>query len=128
MNDVNSVCISGRLTKDPIVRNNGKAAAMLAVASNEHYYDKAGTPQERTAFVLAKVFGGLAQTIQCRRKGDTVIVTGKLRTERRDDHSRQSQLVLICDSVHFLAPALSQSSGPDAGDASKNEVDGNRLF
>ena len=110
MSDMNSVCISGRLTRDPVLRNNGNGAAVFTVASNEHYRDKTGCFQERTAFVLIRVFGGRAQTMQNRKKGDMVMVTGKLRTETRDDDSQQSQLVLICDSLQFIKPAPKSES------------------
>jgi single stranded DNA-binding protein len=122
MSDINSVCISGRLIRDPVIRNNGKAAASFTVASNEHYRDQAGALQERTAFVFAKIFGGRAQTVQNRKKGDMVMVAGRLRTEGT---GAQSQLVLMCDSAEFVRPALrSSSNNPDAavGDINRDRL------
>jgi single stranded DNA-binding protein len=111
MKDINQVHISGRLTRDPIIGSNGKTSARIVVASNEHFRDGTGALQERTAFVFCKIFGGLAQIVQNRKKGDVVMVTGRLRTDRGVDN-RQPQLVLICDSVQFPVSALDPGSNP----------------
>ena len=102
MSDINCVCISGRLARDPVIRNNGEEAAFFTVASKEYYPDQTGALQRRTAFVYAQVFGEQAQSLQNRKRGDKVMVVGRLRSE---GDGSESQLVLICDSVKFLRPA-----------------------
>jgi len=82
--------------------NHGMETASFTVASNEYYPDQTGFLRRRTAFVYTKVFGDRAQIFQNRKKGEMVMVAGKLRTE---GDGSQSQLVLICDEVKFLRPA-----------------------
>lgn len=100
MSDINIVVLLGRLVRDPLVRNNGKKMATFCLASNRRYRDKSNTVQEETAFVACKCFGGWTDQIVGRKKGDTIIVEGRLRTENwTDEGTSRSQLVLVCDSV-----------------------------
>jgi single-strand DNA-binding protein len=108
MSDLNVTTITGRLVRDPILRRtaNDVASANFTIATNYAYKGKDGNRTEEVAFVPARVFGGWADAMAKHSKGETVVASGRLRTETwQKDGVTKSQLTLICDSVHFFAPA-----------------------
>ena len=106
MSDVNMTTLTGRLVRDPMLRrtSNGMGMAFVTIASNHSYKDKSGIKQEEVAFVTCKAFGGWADPLANCHKGDKLVVGGRLRTETwvKDD-ARESQLFLICDSLHVVS-------------------------
>lgn len=108
MSDLNITTITGRLVRDPIFRRtaNDVASANFTIASNYAFKGKDGNRTEEVAFVPARVFGGWADAMAKHSKGETVVASGRLRTESwQKDRVTKSQLTLICESVHFFAPA-----------------------
>jgi single-strand DNA-binding protein len=83
MTDLNHVVITGRLTRDPVVRrgDTGTVFAYFTIATNRFYKDKAGVFKQETAFVPCLVFGRWAELISHRLKGEPVVASGRLRTE-----------------------------------------------
>lgn len=123
MSDVNQITIMGRLVREPSVYITGTTkCAMFTVAANRKWTDRNGSLQIETAFVGCKAFGNWATELQGRQKGSAILVIGRLRTESWEaDGATQSQLCLICESVHALAfperdthpkPEVPQSEAP----------------
>jgi single stranded DNA-binding protein len=124
MADLNITVMSGRLVRDPVVRNNGSKMAFFTIASNRRYRDKSDAWQEETAFVPCKSFGWWAEAAARHAKGDTLIVEGRWRTETwSDDGTTRSQLVLVVDSVQFFTPEpRAQSSSPSVNGTENNRA------
>ncbi len=115
MADINIATLTGRLVRDPNLRNcsGGTLMGYFTLASNQRYKDKAGAVQEETAFLPCKAFGRWAEPLANHRKGEMAIVSGRLRTETWEkDGVQQSQLILVCDSLHFVSPAVKSSAPP----------------
>jgi single-strand DNA-binding protein len=111
MSDMNSVSISGRLTRDPIVRGEGdRVAVTLSIASNRQWPDGAGGFNEEVCFIDVSTFSFVAQRCARRlRKGALVWVSGRLQLNRWQDaasgENRQSIRVVASnvDSPAFRA-------------------------
>jgi single-strand DNA-binding protein len=105
MRDINTITLTGRLVHDPVL-NRGASGGCLGhfvLASNRQCKDKNGVLQTETAFVPCKVFGGWAESAGQHKKGDQVVVMGRLRTEKWEkDGQPRTQLALVCDAVHFI--------------------------
>jgi len=83
VSDINSVILTGRLTRDPELKYtpSGKARCVFRIASNHSYKDASGTLKEDPAFVRVVCWDGVAEsTANHRAKGDGVAVAGRLRT------------------------------------------------
>lgn len=85
---------------------NGGTCAQFTLASNHRYKGRDGNQQCETAFVLCKSFGAWAGSLQGRRKGELVVVAGRLKTESWEkDGTMHNQLTLICSSAHVVTLA-----------------------
>lgn len=92
----------------------------FTVTANPRYQDR---PPE-TAFLACKCFGNWTKALDGHKKGDTVRVWGRLRTEtwgKKD--APQPQLVLVCESVQFMVlsawnePQMAGGPPPDNGES-----------
>jgi single-strand DNA-binding protein len=113
MSDINVVTLTGRLVRNPLLRNasTGTTMGFFTIASNHHFRDKTGAWQEEVAFTPCVAFGRSAESLAQRQKGEMLLVSGRLRTESwTKDDTRQTQLALICDSVRFFSSAHPTSS------------------
>jgi single stranded DNA-binding protein len=124
MSDINNTVIMGRLTRDPLVRNNGTSMGFFTIACNDRYRDKAGVMQEKVAFVPCKIFGGWTQSLARHKKGDMVVVNGRLRSENWDKENPHLQLVLICDSLQFVTVVPKPQSENSASSGNEGDVAG----
>lgn len=99
--NMNMAIISGRLGKDPEIRNNGqgKPIVSFSVASGE-YWMKDGEKKEKTEWFNVTCFN----EVTCRylehhvKKGDYVNVTGRIRTRKwqaQDGSDRWSTEIVI---------------------------------
>ncbi|HZR19019.1 MAG TPA: single-stranded DNA-binding protein [Verrucomicrobiae bacterium] len=118
MNDINSITLLGRLVRDPQQHLAGtpNATTAFSVAANYRYQTRSGEWKDEQAFVRCAAFGRLAEAVTRYRKGSSVLVSGRLRTENwvKDDASH-SGLVLVAATVHGVDRA---SHLPDASDKS----------
>ncbi|HPC39057.1 MAG TPA: single-stranded DNA-binding protein [Exilispira sp.] len=94
MKDINLAVISGRLTADPLFREtkNGKSFCYFGLASNS-FFKKEETWQKEPTFILVKCWNNLAaQTFESLKKGNQVIVYGKLKysTLETSNNSKRS--------------------------------------
>jgi single-strand DNA-binding protein len=87
MSEMNQVALSGRLTRDPIVRGEGdRLAVTLSIASNRQWPDGAGGFNEEVCFIDVSTFSFVAQRCAGRlRKGALVWVSGRLQLNRWQD-------------------------------------------
>lgn len=80
---MNYVCISGRLTADPTVREvSSTKVATFNIASNRRYKKVSGEVAEETTFVPVELWDSGASTAEkILKKGDMVIVEGSWRED-----------------------------------------------
>ncbi|HEX4345329.1 MAG TPA: single-stranded DNA-binding protein [Solirubrobacteraceae bacterium] len=80
--DINSVTVSGNLTRDPEVRNlpSGQAVCSLRIAHNERFKDASGEWADRAAYFDVTIWSGLGEWMgRNLTKGQKVVVSGRLR-------------------------------------------------
>lgn len=109
MPDINLTTIVGRLVRDPEARiiPSGVAVSSFCLAVNYHYQDKNKQWQEERAFVPCAAFGRNAEQLAQKHKGDTLLVHGRLRTERwQKEDATYTRLVLIAENVQCIQPLL----------------------
>jgi len=122
MIDINCATLTGRLVSDPRIFNKGDSVsfALFTLASNQSYKARDGSPQQETAFVNCKAFSTWAAGLEGRKKGDMVIVEGRLKTETWEKNGENhTQLTLICHTVHVVTRA------PRPGTVAANKTDEN---
>jgi single-strand DNA-binding protein len=102
---VNSVTLSGNLTRDPELRSlpSGVAVCALRIASNERYKDGAtGEWSDRPGYYDVSVWKGLGEWLANNlHKGDQIVVSGRLRWREwqdKDGNNRQS-VDISADSI-----------------------------
>src|SRR3954470_1827683 len=79
--DINTVTVSGHLTRDPELRNlpSGQAVCSLRIAHNERFKDASGEWADRPAYFDVTIWSGLGEWIARNvNKGDKVVVAGRL--------------------------------------------------
>ena len=116
--DVNVVCLTGRLTRDPELRSTpgGTTVLDLGLAVNERRRNRQTDQWEDYAnFVDCTMFGDRAEALsRILRKGMQVSVSGSLRWESWErDGQRRSRLSVIAREV--VLPPRQQAAGADAG-------------
>ena len=117
MTDINHLTITGRLVADPVVtqKPNGHLFGLFPLASNRRY-QSGGETKTETAFLNCKIFGNWAKALEGLKKGDPVLVIGRLRTEKwEQDGQPRSQLALICDSLRLIEGQHRNPSGDNTG-------------
>jgi len=104
-NDINSVIVTGRLTRDAEIRysNNGFAISKFSIASN--YSKKVGDNWETEAnFFDAVLLGKRAESLnQYLTKGTQLIIKGEVRQNRwEQDGQKRSKVELIANDIQLL--------------------------
>ncbi len=84
----------------------------FTLASNRYYTDREGKNQTEVAYVPCKASGAWAGALSGQRKGQLVIVSGRLKSDAWNgaDGNRRSQLTLICQAIHAVRLALKPDS------------------
>jgi single-strand DNA-binding protein len=88
MNGVNKVILIGNLGSDPEVRhlNTGSVVANFNIATSESYTNKNGERVTQTEWHRIELWDGLAKVAeQYLKKGQTVYIEGKIKTENWQD-------------------------------------------
>lgn len=119
MRDVNVVCISGRLVRDPELRATpgGMSVCQLSVASNRSY--KQGNEwKEKASFFDVVVWGGAGENAaRYLSKGSRVMVSGYLDQQSWEDRktgAKRSKVQIVADTIVF-PPAASQGPSGRSG-------------
>jgi len=85
MKDINAITLTGRLGKDPDLRqiNQTTAVATFTIAVGEKWKDKqTGEMREETSWVQCEAMGPMANVIvENVGKGDAVLVFGKIKVQ-----------------------------------------------
>ena len=84
---MNEVMVVGNVTRDPEIRYTpaGDAVLGLSVAVNEQYQDRQGQRQEKVHYIDATLWRDLAENMKELRKGDPVMIMGRLVNESWTD-------------------------------------------
>jgi single-strand DNA-binding protein len=121
MSAVNTVAISGRVTRDPELRTFGEdgKVASFGIASDRSV-KRDGEWTTEPNFVDVSVFGGYAGLIDSKlRKGDLVFVEGALRYESWETEAgKRSKVFIVAESVdgQFAYRKADGSDTPDRAD------------
>ena len=115
--DYNKAIISGRLTRDPELRQlpSGQHVCDFTVATNRVWTDKQGQRQQDTQFHNLVVFGKDAEILcEHTRKGTTVLVDGRLQTRSwEQDGVKHCRTEIVVDSFR-LGPKSTKSVSEEA--------------
>jgi len=108
---LNKALVIGNLTREPELKAlpSGIKVCSFSVATNRVWKDKNGVKQESADYHNIVVFGRQAETAgQYLKKGQSVLVEGRMQTRSWDDASGQKKYrtEIIADRVQF---------GPKAG-------------
>lgn len=126
---INKIFLAGNLTRDVELRftPNGKALAKATVALNRKF--KVGEEQrDETSFVDLECWGKQAEAFASAKKGQNVVLEGRLRQETwedKDTKQKRSKLVVVIDGFPGIiarsdaAPASEQSQSAEAPAYSK---------
>ena len=101
---MNSVCLIGRLTKDPELKttSSGKPMSVFTLAVTRSYL-KEGQPD--ADFIRCVAWGNTAENLcQYMKQGSMVAVVGRIQTSNFEnrDGSRSYIVQVVCDTVQFL--------------------------
>ena len=91
--DINTVTVSGNLTRDPELRNlpSGQAVCSLRIAHNERFKDASGNWADRAAYFDVTIWSGLGEWMgRNLTKGQKVVVSGRLRWREWGRQRRQA--------------------------------------
>ena len=114
MASVNKVIIVGNLGKDPESRSfpDGSPVCNISIACTEKYKDKSGESKEVTEWVNVVFFGKLADiAADYLRKGSSVYVEGKLKTEKYTDKNGIERF-----ATKVIASSMQMLGGKPSGD------------
>lgn len=120
MASYNKTILVGNLTRDPELRYTpgGAAVCEFSVAVNERYTDKAGQKVENVHFFDIVAWAKTAELVsQYCKKGNPVLVDGKLSQERWDDKNtgqKRSRVKVVAERIQFLG---SKNAGGQEGAA-----------
>ena len=128
--DLNSVCLTGNLTRDPDLRStpNGQTVCSFRIACN-------GLREDRTVYTDVTTWGRQAENVaQYTRKGSRVAIKGRLepvRTYERRDGGTGATLEVTAHEVVFLsrdvdrgqAQAPTRAATPPAQPARPDDAD-----
>lgn len=104
----NKVIILGNLTRDCELRysTKGTAVASVDLATNRTWKTESGEEREEVCFIPVTAFGRQAETIfQYLRKGDPLLVEGRLTLEQWDDKqtgAKRSKMKVTLESFTFV--------------------------
>ena len=116
MNSVNTVCISGNLTRDPESRATAGGTTVLSfsVAVNENRKDpQTGEWKDYPNYIDCKMFGRRADGVKpYLSKGTKVVVQGRLRWSQWEtrDGSKRSKVEVIVDELEIMSRSPKQDA------------------
>ena len=102
--DINTVTVSGNLTRDPELRNlpSGQAVCSLRIAHNDRVKDASGQWADRPAYFDVTIWSGLGEWMgRNLHKGQKVVVSGRLKWREWDaaDGGKRQAVDINADSV-----------------------------
>ena len=105
---INRVCISGNLTRDPVLRSTsgGMSVLSMGVAVNDRRRNpETGEWEEFPNFFNCTMFGTRGEQLgELLAKGDKVVIEGSLRYSQWEtkDGQHRSNIEIIIEEVEFM--------------------------
>ena len=117
---INRVCISGNLTRDPVLRSTGGGMSVLSlgVAVNDRRKNQqTGEWEDYPNFIDCTMFGARAESLsRYLGKGTKVAIEGKLRWSQWErEGQKRSKIEVIVDELEFMSSRNSDSSSYGGG-------------
>ena len=106
-NNINTVTLGGRLTRDPELKATQSGVSILefAIASNTSRKNQAGQWEDVAGFFECRVFGSRADSLaRILHKGMPVVVAGRLsysQWEAKDGSGKRSKIEIVADMVEL---------------------------
>ena len=115
---INKCIFIGNITRDPEVKNlpNGETVANCAIACNERWKSKDGTPQEKVEFINLVFYRRLAEIAgEWLKKGSMIYVEGKLSTRKWQDKDGKDRYTteIIVNELQMLGGKQEGQSAPE---------------
>lgn len=115
--DINTVTVSGNLTREPELRNlpnGGQSVCQLRIAHNDRYKDSSGEWADRASYFDVSVWGGLGEWMANNlSKGQKVVVSGRLKWREWGEEGNKRQSVDI--SADSVVPVVRDGGGRSGG-------------
>ena len=128
---LNDVKLIGNLGGDAEVKtaNNQNEYAILSVAVNESWKNKeSGTYDTRTDWARVVVWGKLTNFAKTLKKGERILVTGKLRTREYDKEigkgKSKTNVTMVVTEVHATRLQRMDPKPKDATEHDRGEPEG----
>lgn len=103
MSNINTVAISGNLTRDPVSKTlpSGTTVAELGIAVNRSRKGEDGEWTDEVSYFDVSVFGNFADLCDRKlRKADGVAIQGRLEQQRWEkDGEKRSKVVVIAEKI-----------------------------
>lgn len=121
MAGVNKVILIGNLGADPEIRNlpSGTTVANFNIATSENYTNKSGERVTQTEWHRVECWEGLAKVAeQYLKKGSSVYIEGKIRTEEwqdKDGNTRYTTKIRAQNLTMLGGRSESSAGGQDFG-------------
>ena len=123
---LNSVAISGNLTRDPELRQTpgGTQVLSFGVAVNERRKNASGEWEDVPNFVDCTMFGTRADALaKYLHKGTKVAVHGRLRYSSWErDGQKRSKLEVVADELEFMSKRSQDGSGAPQSSGMGNQT------
>ncbi len=119
--DINTVTISGNLTREPELRNlpSGQAVCSIRIAHNERYKGADGEWTDRAAYFDVTIWSGLGEWIAKNVvKGQKVVVAGRLKWREFEVDGNKRQAVDI--SADSVVPVVRDGASRGGGGGQSN--------
>lgn len=107
MDNLNVTVFQGRIVREPTIRNNGTSMVFFSVGSNHRPREEHDVLREETTLLPCKCIGKWTETLAPLKKGDMVIVAGRLRSlpvSEGGPRTSRPQLILVCNSIELVSP------------------------
>lgn len=106
MSDLNRVCMSGRLTADPVMSYTASQTAVCKfnLASNDKYTKQDGTVVDRTCFIGCVCWGKRGEALnKYFKKGAGIVLEGRLdfQTWQAQDGTKRSRIEINVENWSF---------------------------
>ena len=116
--NLNRVTVSGRLTKDVVLKQTRNENVVASFDLASHFYNGKSQPND-VSFIPVRAFGKTAEFIgRYFRKGDEMYVDGSIKEDRwQKDGQSRSFLFVLADSVYFGARKKGDDQQEDPDEA-----------
>ncbi|MCB1189036.1 MAG: single-stranded DNA-binding protein [Leptospiraceae bacterium] len=115
-NDINSIYLIGRLTRDPEYKIINQSSVVNFSIANNRVYVSNGVKKEDTNFFDCVAWGKLAEIIkQYATKGKQVMIQGRLQQQTWDapDGKKMSKIRIFTENLQFLGSKNDKGTGGD---------------